>query len=295
MSLKKERSKSFTLIEILVVIVVIGILSAFILIGTSSIISSANITKGKAFSDSLRNSLLMNLFSEWKLDLGTTGNTVLASEVLDSWSDKNANSIVSDPIVREGSDCFDGKCLEFDANDYVHFSSYNVSFDEISIEFWMKDLGSVNLWYDYLELYIDGSTRISFELSSVSPKRILAVNRINGVNYDSSNMDIGSGFNHYAGVFSKSGNYRRSYNNGKLAQPIVGWPGGYTSSDIRIGNTASNVFIMDTVRIYNSALSTSQIENNYYIGLNKLFKNKNICLKEFKIKIGELRNNLAKE
>jgi prepilin-type N-terminal cleavage/methylation domain-containing protein len=42
-------NKSFTLIEILVVIVVIGVLSAFILVGMSSITSSANIAKSQAF------------------------------------------------------------------------------------------------------------------------------------------------------------------------------------------------------------------------------------------------------
>jgi len=75
-----KMSNSFTLIEILVVIVIIGILSAFILVGMSSITNSANIAKGKAFADSTRNSLLGNLKAEIKLDEGTGQN------IGDSWN-----------------------------------------------------------------------------------------------------------------------------------------------------------------------------------------------------------------
>jgi prepilin-type N-terminal cleavage/methylation domain-containing protein len=60
--MKKENS--FTLIEILVVIVVIGILSSFILIGINSINENARITKIKVFANSLRNSLLTDIVFE---------------------------------------------------------------------------------------------------------------------------------------------------------------------------------------------------------------------------------------
>jgi len=50
-----KQEKSFTLIEILVVIVVTGILSSFVLVGMSSITNDARIAKVKAFANSVRN------------------------------------------------------------------------------------------------------------------------------------------------------------------------------------------------------------------------------------------------
>ena len=73
-------SKSFTLIEILVVIVIIGILSAFIIVSMVGVSDKARIAKSQAFANSLRNSLLINLVSEWKLNDGS-GTTAS-----DSWS-----------------------------------------------------------------------------------------------------------------------------------------------------------------------------------------------------------------
>jgi prepilin-type N-terminal cleavage/methylation domain-containing protein len=109
-------NKSFTLIEILVVIVVIGALSAFILVGMSSITNSANIAKSQAFSNSLRNSLLLNLVSEWKLD--GNGN--------DSWGVNNGTLVGAThlPVLKTNSDCFSGSCYDFDGTeDYINVGS----------------------------------------------------------------------------------------------------------------------------------------------------------------------------
>jgi prepilin-type N-terminal cleavage/methylation domain-containing protein len=96
--------KSFTLIEILVVIVVVGVLSAFILVGMSSITSSANIAKGKAFINSMDNSLLLSRVSEWKLDNSTGA---------DSWSGKTA-TLVNSPTLT--SNCAQDSCYTFNGS-----------------------------------------------------------------------------------------------------------------------------------------------------------------------------------
>jgi len=43
-----------------------------------------------------------------------------------------------------------------------------------------------------------------------------------------------------------------------------------------------------------SALSQTQIQNNYFVGLNNLYKNKGITLNEFNQRIVELKTNLVK-
>jgi len=64
----KKVKQSFTLIEILVVIVIIGILSSFIFFTINDSVEKAQITKSKMFAESIRNNLLLNLVSEWKFD-----------------------------------------------------------------------------------------------------------------------------------------------------------------------------------------------------------------------------------
>ncbi|MFA6374227.1 MAG: prepilin-type N-terminal cleavage/methylation domain-containing protein, partial [Candidatus Paceibacterota bacterium] len=61
-------NKSFTLIEILVVIVIVGIISAFIIISMAGISSKANIAKGQTFSNSLKNALMLNMIAQYELD-----------------------------------------------------------------------------------------------------------------------------------------------------------------------------------------------------------------------------------
>ena len=110
-NLAMKQKKSFTLIEILVVIVVIGILSAFILVGMSSISSKANIARSQAFANSLDNALLLSRTSQWKLD----GN------INDSWGINTGtwygatggNNLAVN--YRSSSECVSGQCLDFTA------------------------------------------------------------------------------------------------------------------------------------------------------------------------------------
>jgi prepilin-type N-terminal cleavage/methylation domain-containing protein len=66
--MRRINISAFTLIELLVVIAIIGILSALIIVGMSSTTQKATIAKAQVFSNSLRNSLMNNLISEWKFN-----------------------------------------------------------------------------------------------------------------------------------------------------------------------------------------------------------------------------------
>jgi prepilin-type N-terminal cleavage/methylation domain-containing protein len=159
--------KSFTLIEILVVIVVIGILSSFIVVGISSIISEANDAKGKAFLNSLKNNLLLNIVAEWKFDgPSSAGSDASDADVLDTWLSNDGGVGIHQPTVRSGSDCVSGNCLEFNGvSDYVavpYTGAFNFGL-KLGVFVWVRGLPQTDdkkiiAHYDY------GSTNRSWSI-----------------------------------------------------------------------------------------------------------------------------------
>ena len=290
-------NKSFTLIEILVVIVVVGILSSFILVGMSSITSSANIAKSKAFSNSLRDSLLMNLVSEWKLD----GNGV------DSWG-SNTGTLYGTPTLKTSSDCVSEGCYQFDGiNDYIdcgnnpslwmrnndHTASFWVRFDGItstqyevligcsttgttSTGYWIYRPPNTNGLYLYFN---NGSAHSSGGLASV-----LATNSWLNIVIT---MDRDGLAKAYINGQIQSNSFDMSSYVGDIQNAISLRIGGYDSSNYRLAGR------MDDVKIYHAIHSSFLINEEYYSGINKLFKNNGITLNEFNQRIVELKSNLS--
>ncbi len=285
-------NKSFTLIEILIVIVVIGSLSAFVLVGMSSITESANITKGKAFADSLRNLLLTSLVSEWKLD----GNAN------DSWGVNNGTLVGPThlPVLKTGPDCVLGSCYQFDGTeDYVSIiNNNNLSFgsDNFSINLWMKQnvynfLGGI-IWHGNPE----GASGFYFRANSMDTMQFLVRN---GATYANIVKTIGSGNKWNNITIQLKNNYLEMYSNGiDLGGHVsIANPNSTTSSDMFIGRDplALRYFngLIDSVQIYSQALSTSQIEQNYFIGLNSLYNNGKLTRVEYSQRLTQLKYNLS--
>jgi prepilin-type N-terminal cleavage/methylation domain-containing protein len=295
-------NKSFTLIEILVVIVVIGIISSFIIVGLSSVSDKANIAKGQAFSNSLRNSLLMNLVSEWKLDEGTGSTT------LDSWGSNTGTlgtSTIGDAAEPTRiADCVSGKCLSFDGtDDYIEIANNSMlqPRDAITISTWVKiiaypaaqasiiDKGNSAIPYiDYrLRIRLDG--KIAWELgdgtsdsgTNFLSNSSLAINKWYNVvvNYNKVSRNI-----YINGVFDNT--------NSSFVSQI-----GARSNNLQIGRHMGGNYcfsgILDEIQFYNSSVSTNQIQERYFVGINKLFKNNEIALNEFNERITSLKLNLS--
>ena len=293
-------NKSFTLIEILVVIVVVGILSAFILVGMNSISDSASIAKGKTFANSIRNALLINLVSEWKFDDGSGTQTTTK----DYWTtnDGTLTSFNFDATDgwKTGTNCVSGGCLLFDGtNDYINAQN-GADFNNLTsftIELWGK--ATVNS-KDFINKAAVAGNQRSFGFNTNASGYIIMYISPDGINWSGSKVGtvnvINGKWNHIVVVYTGTKIY--FYVNGISYEAPTSYSGGvYTSSSPFL--MGANYFVgafsgyMDEIRFYKQGVSFSQIEQNYYSGLNKLFKNNGIALDEFNQRIVELKSNIA--
>jgi len=279
--------KSFTLIEILVVIVVIGILSAFILVGMSSITDSANVAKNRAYVNSLRNSLLVNLISEWKLD----GN------VNDPWKNHNG-TLGGAPVSKSGSDCAIDGCYWLDGlDDYINLgNSTDFSFGtgNFTISYWSKqDSGAPkpvmsdgnhgdtnNSWYIEQN---DGNMIARFYYGSVDQNSNawfgVSTLKMNKWNYFIVTRNVGE-------------LKLKVYLNGALVKEFtsINVIDITDSADLWLGRDTRYSFFngsFDDVKIFNEAFSILQAQQNYYSGLNRLLVSANIDRLEYTNRLAE--------
>ncbi|MDD5696841.1 MAG: LamG domain-containing protein [Candidatus Pacebacteria bacterium] len=284
-------NKSFTLIEILVVIVIIGIISAFIIVSMAGVSSKANIAKSQAFANSLRNSLLLNLVSEWKLN----------GDASDSWGVNNGTLIGPThlPVAKSGPDCVSGGCYQFDGTeDYITAGSLaNNLGQSFTVEVWSKRLGPTGSYGNLVQINTWGAGQGGFLIfdrnNGVIQGRIYssADTTETGLSVETNVPD--NIWRHY--VFTWAKPYLGAYLNSAKLGPVswdhdVGW----TNNVILIANWSGCYFygLLDDVRIYNAAIPTSQIEQNYYSGLNRLLVHNEFDVMEYGWRLGELRFNV---
>jgi len=285
-------NKSFTLIEILVVIVVIGILSAFVLVGMNSITNNANIAKSQTFLNSLDNSLLLSRVSYWKLDEGS------GTAVNDLWGENDCvlGTSPASPAWTNNN-CVSGSCLYFDGGDNVNCGTGATldTVDTFTISGWIrlnvlnrshyiysKGYSYANLHGIDLRIYSDNQF-IAHAGNGTIITTISTTNTYAQINtwYNVVSVYSPGGYKIYVNGIKKEG---ESVN---PAKPIV-FEADKTSY---LGVNTSGY--LDEIKVYKEALSASDINCNYFIGLNKLFQNKGIALIEFNQRLGEIKSNLS--
>ncbi|MCK9445562.1 prepilin-type N-terminal cleavage/methylation domain-containing protein [bacterium] len=296
--MNKLLKQAFTLIELLVVIAIIGILSGLIVVSIGGMTQKATIAKSQVFSSSLRNALMLNLLAEYKFD----GETINAN---DSWSTNNGTVTGTTKI---NSGCISGSCLSFDGDDdWVSLGS-QFFFDSTqpwSFEHWLKwDMTNRS---DIIIFYAgSGSTNQNFLIRHDSNNRFGF--RSDDSTYhrfpvNSSDLCLDR-WTHLVWLADGNGNLFLYINGsllGNLGSPVaintsvelysVGR--GYSSRSYTTypGNTYYYKGLIDEVRIYNSAITLSQIKEQYYSGLRKLLANEGITMEEYQDRMSELATN----
>ena len=258
----KYVKQSFTLVEILVVIVIIGILSSFIFFTINNSVDKANIAKSKMFSESIRNNLLLNLVSEWKLD----GNAN------DSWGSNNGTA--TDVTYETETNCISGECGIFNGStsyvDCGNASSLDIT-GNLTIEAWIKITGSCS---DDCDIFIRGDDSIDgyrltislgvIRFDTFSPTKIISRgsaitdNKWHHIVVTKNGTGIGSVkiYNDGIDVTSQQGDHGNPASNNKHA-----YIGSYNSIAHFLNGE------IDEVRVYNSVISESEIEQKYLSGL----------------------------
>jgi prepilin-type N-terminal cleavage/methylation domain-containing protein len=299
--MNKLIKQAFTLIELLVVIAIIGILSGLIVVTMGGVTEKADIAKSQVFSNSLRNSLLLNLVAEWKLDSTTAvGQTVVASDIVDGWGNNNTGvTVVGTPMVKGGSDCVFDKCISFNGTtDYITCGtgglSTNVSLGESFIaEAWIKTNMAgkgqtiVAKWIPWIFL-LAANNKLNFynRVSDLTEPSV----------FGNSILSVDKWY-HVAVVYTRS-DYRATFylngkNDGSPTFSLVMHDGAGTNVKIGGYGNINNNFsgLIDNVRIYSSAIPTSQIQEQYYIGLNRLLASGSISIKEYNERINSIASN----
>ena len=309
--MNKRLFRAFTLIELLVVIAIIGILSALIIVGMNSTTQKATIAKAQVFSNSLRNSLMGNLISEWKFD---QVNVPAANQTPDSWSGGNTGTLNGSggsqnlpQLVTSG--CPSGNCLSFDGtDDYVDcVNNTNLQLTtSFSISAWVK----YNLLSGAFNSIVDkGKTEWTSPYNGYgigamgSPNNVFRFNVSDAdtnVDYVVSTSSVNQGtWYHICGTFNNG--EMKLYVNGKNEKEKI------SSSVLNVNATINNLNIgkysntaghyvngyIDDVRIFNAAIPTSQIQQTYFAGLNKLFTKSQITQSDYQQRLASLRQSVG--
>lgn len=280
---------AFTLVELLVVIAIVGILSGLIIVGMSNSVQSANIAKAQIFSSSIRDSLLMDLVSEWKFDEGS-GTTAK-----DSWNENN-NGVFMDTGGActttlcpqwQTSGCVYDDCLSFNGTGaYINCgtgSTLNIT-STITVEAWIK-YSSASAWQTFVHgaaynigwgtsyWFASSPTNVRFSLAGTStPYSDLTYARVTNK------------WHLFTGTYD--GSNGKIYINGILLKTwaTTGSITGVNGLTIGYADTTPFPFngSMDQIRIYDVAIPASQIKEHYYAGLNNLLAKGEIDEEEYK-------------
>jgi len=289
-----NKNKSFTLIEILVVIIIIGLLASLILFSTNDAFEQQKRMEVLNFSNSTKGKMIQSLLSEWTFDGPTAiGSNATNNDVKDSWKYNHGDVTGHVPVVKGGDDCISGKCLQFNSSGLTYVDiPYNYAFDfgtgDFTVSAWIKTSNVLNY-----------QTIFARDYNSTGNGVILYTNINNGF---LRTWVGGTALNGTINICNDKWNYvlvtRRTAGALKIVDHYIN--GSFNSSVNATGNVnmASNNKIrlgvtdqatpgykfsglIDDVRVYNTTLSSFQIKQNYIAGLDLLLGNNAISKEEY--------------
>ena len=291
---KIANRQGFTLIELLVVIAVTGLLSSIIFVIVSGAGEQGRIAKGLYFSQHLHNSLGSYAAGVWSFDEGS-GSTANDTS---GWG--NNGTLVNAPVWRCANTDINytpsgqGCSLEFNGStQYVNAgNSVSLRPDIVSIEAWVKYDGSGS--FAPLVSWGNGyAPAVYLKYTAGNTKPIIILNSSNYKYFNERNLWNNS-WHHV--VFIIVGNSQADISNAEMYIDGVATTGSGDSNSnsplakstpFKIGQNTQGYFngLIDEVNIYATTLTTTQIQSQYYTGLNKLLAKGQINQEEYQQKL----------
>ena len=298
------KNKSFTLIEILVVIIIVGILASIIIFSTNDSTEKRKRLEVLTFSEGAKGKNLDSLVAEWSFEGPTiAGSAATNADVKDSWG-HNDGIVYGGPIIKGGEDCVTGKCLQFDGvDDYINMGQGASDSLKIlgsqTIEYWgyptdfaqrrnpiAKAYGGegtiVQETGGYFNYYYGtaGGNTTPYQALSSSAVRIKANEWVHVVIVRDLDPAVKKIIWYING---KQVNSATTIYTSAVASTL--------SFYIAKGYCSNFIGKMDQVRIYKKAITTSEIKQNYIAGLDSLYSNNVISKEEYNQRTLNLAQN----
>jgi prepilin-type N-terminal cleavage/methylation domain-containing protein len=282
-----KTEKAFTLIELLVVIAIIGILAGLAVVSMSGATEAARIAKLKVYSNSIRSSLMGNRVSEWKFDEGAGAN---ATDTVGT----NNGALVNSPTRKSGTDCVSGGCLDFNGgSNYVNCGTDpSLTPVDITLEAWAKP-ATMLTWMGIISNMTSWGTGFSLQIGTAQNIAIM----VSGAYLQTTWTPEVNKWYYIAATHDSQTNLNVLYVNGKEERRSTRAISYESNPKTYIGAfyTTSGSFsgTLDEVRIYNKALTSSRLRENYFSGIEKLLANGQITKQEYQQRLADLNSNYA--
>ena len=292
--MNKLLKQAFTLIELLVVIAIIGILSGLIVVSMGGMSDRATIAKAQVFSNSLKNSIMMDLVSEWRLE----------GDAVDTWG-INEGTITGATTLTSG--CARDNCLSFDGvDDYLSMGSDNsLNFTgDYTIEMFVYNEAGTVSYPTLFNRSTGGANGFFWVFTGGTDEVNIRFQYSNG----SSTQEVSSFANvlpkdkwtHLVFTFTNSDGVLKLYTNGNYitsrtlttSQPID--DGILYFGIYQLGSSSPFKGRLDEIRWYHATMPAYVIKEHYFSALNSLFASGQVTEDEYVNFISQLNNTYGK-
>ena len=285
------KNRAFTLLELLIVITIIGILSSIVIVSMSGSTDSADIAKGKSYSQQVH----ALLGHEAVLDLNFNENAYNTcsdgSDACDASGYSNHGTIVGDASgATFVSSPIDGYSLYFDGdNDYVDLARNPIENNVWTIAMWFNIENS-----DQYDMLYSGPDNTDIQLFFHMTTKYLSTSVENVERTTTFKISDHYDEWHHAVWTHSASNLTIVYIDGVVVLSSTDTTYVKSSESVRIGQLpASSAYdiqgYLDDVRVYAQSLSSTEIQKQYAIDLKKLFNNGAVAEQEYEQRLAFLK------